>query len=197
MMEEDGGRRGAGGLGGLGALGPMGGIGGSGGMGTLSPYLNVDTSYLQSESPEFIFNQEQKRGVMEKSFTAIGSSVLVGGAIGGAYGVYDGIRHTALAQMKGRLRRTQILNHTLKSGGSVSNSLGSLAVIYSSLYALISLQHEEDDELKSCLSGAATGLLYKSTSGLRKCAMGGAFGLGVAALWAFALKKDKRISDYV
>ena len=56
-MEEDGGRRGAGGLGGLGALGPMGGIGGSGGMGTLSPYLNVDTSYLQSESPEFIFNQ--------------------------------------------------------------------------------------------------------------------------------------------
>ena len=57
MMEEDGGRRGAGGLGGLGALGPMGGIGGSGGMGTLSPYLNVDTSYLQSESPEFIFNQ--------------------------------------------------------------------------------------------------------------------------------------------
>ena len=53
---------------------------------------------------------------MEKSFTAIGSSVLVGGAVGGVYGLYDGVRHTAMSEMKGRLRRTQILNHTLKSG---------------------------------------------------------------------------------
>merc|ERR1719167_1835131 len=132
---------------------------------------------------------------MEKSFTAIGSSVLVGGAIGGAYGVYAGIRHTALAEMKGRLRRTQILNHTLKSGGSVSNALGSLAVIYSSFYVLISQLREEDDELKSCLSGAATGLLYKSSAGVRKCATSGA--LGLAAVWSFLLRKDQRISDYV
>ena len=40
----------------------------------------------------------------------------MGGAIGGAYGLYDGVRLTALSQMKGKLRRTQILNHTLKSG---------------------------------------------------------------------------------
>ena len=53
---------------------------------------------------------------MENSFTAIGSSVLLGGAIGGTYGLYDGVRLTALSQMKGKLRRTQILNHTLKSG---------------------------------------------------------------------------------
>ena len=63
----------------------------------------------------FVF-QEQKRGNFENSFTAIGSSVLAGGAIGGAYGLYDGVRLTALSQMKGKLRRTQILNHTLKSG---------------------------------------------------------------------------------
>lgn len=176
----------------------MGGPGAvGGGMGNLSPYLNIDPSYLQSEAPEFIFNQEQKRGLMEKSFTAIGSSVLVGGAVGGAYGLYDGIRKTAMSEMKGRLRRTQILNHTLKSGGTVSNALGSLAVIYSSIYVLISQFREEDDELKSCLSGAATGALYKSSAGLRKCALGGAFGLGVAALWSFMVKKDKRISDYV
>jgi len=140
---------------------------------------------------------EQKRGGMEKSFTAIGSSVLVGGAVGGAYGLYDGVRQTALSEMKGRLRRTQILNHTLKSGGSVSNALGSLAVIYSSIYVLISQFHDDDDEVKSCLSGAVTGALYKSSAGPRKCAMGGAFGLGVAALWAFMIKNDQRISDYV
>ena len=42
--------------------------------------------------------------------------MLLGGAIGGTYGLYDGVRLTALSQMKGKLRRTQILNHTLKSG---------------------------------------------------------------------------------
>jgi len=196
MMDENGGGRPGGAFGGLGgSLGGPAGVGG--GMGNLSPYLNIDPTYLQSEAPEFIFNQEQKRGLMEKSFTAIGSSVLIGGAVGGAYGLYDGVRRTAISEMKGRLRRTQILNHTLKGGGTVSNALGSLAVIYSSFYVLISQFREEDDELKSCLSGAATGALYKSSAGIRKCALGGAFGLGVAALWSFMLKKDQRISDYV
>ena len=63
--------------------------------------------------------KETKRGNLENSFTAIGSSVLLGGAIGGAYGLYDGVRLTALSQMKGKLRRTQILNHTLKSGNLI------------------------------------------------------------------------------
>lgn len=173
------------------------GQGGSGGLSGLSPYLNVDPSYLASQQPEFIRNDDTKRGNLENSFTAIGSSILVGGAIGGAYGLYDGVRLTALSQMKGKLRRTQILNHTLKSGGSVSNALGSIAVVYSSLYLLFGQVYEQEDEAKTCVTGAATGLLYKSSSGIKSCAKGGAFGLGAAAIWAFLLKKDQRISDYM
>ena len=138
-----------------------------------------------------IFAKETKRGNLENSFTAIGSSVLIGGAIGGSYGIYDGVRETAKQQMKGKLRRTQILNHTLKSGkshlilcrkmnevknkynlkdcllynyifiiigGSVSNALGSIAVVYSSLYLLANQIYEEEDEAKSCITGAATGM---------------------------------------
>ena len=67
---------------------------------------------------------------MENSFTAIGTSVIVGSGVGGAYGLYDGVRQYALTGMSGKLRRTQILNHTLKSGARMSNALGSLAVIY-------------------------------------------------------------------
>ena len=174
-----------------------GGIGRTGSLTGLSPYLNVDPSYLQTQVPEFIRNEETKRGNMENSFTAIGSSVLLGGTIGGAYGLYDGIRLTALSQMKGKLRRTQILNHTLKSGGSVSNALGSIAVVYSSLYILMSQVYEEENEIKTCVTGAATGLLYKSSSGIQSCAKGGLFGLAAAATWAFLRKKDQRISDYM
>lgn len=174
-----------------------GALGGTGSLTGLSPYLNVDPSYLQTQAPEFISNSEQKRGNFENSFTAIGSSVLMGGAIGGAYGLYDGVRLTALSQMKGKLRRTQILNHTLKSGASVSNALGSLAVVYSGIYLLLSQVHEEENEAKTCVSGALTGLLYKSSSGVKSCAKGGVFGLAAAAIWAFLLKKDQRISDYM
>jgi len=41
-------------------LGGYGG-GGSGGLSKLSPYLNVDPTYLQTESPEYIFNQVSQR----------------------------------------------------------------------------------------------------------------------------------------
>ena len=102
---------------GLGGLFPGGSPGGLGPASQLSPYLNVDPSYLSTQTPEFILNQDQKRGRMENSFTAIGSSVLIGAAAGGAYGLYDGVRQTAREEgMAGKLRRTQITNYTLKSG---------------------------------------------------------------------------------
>ena len=80
----------------------------------LSPYLNVNPSYVQT--PEFIVNQEQKKGRIEQSFAGIGASVISGGAAGDAYGFYDGLRHTAATGIKGVSRRTQILNYTVKSG---------------------------------------------------------------------------------
>jgi len=128
---------------------------------------------------------------------AIGSSVVLGAAAGGAYGLYDGVRATAVAEMKGRLRRTQIMNYTLKSGATVSNSLGSIAVIYSSLYCLLSLAHEEDDEVKSLVTGGVTGALFKSTAGVRKCAMGSLAGIGLASLWAFGLKRQEQLQNYI
>jgi len=201
-MDEQGGRGGA--LGGLGLGGFTGGhagIGGAGPMGQLSPYLNLDPSYLSADAPQFINNEEQKRGWLEKSFTAIGSSVLLGGALGGTFGTFEGIRRTM--DLTGKTRRTQILNYTMKSGGTVSNALGSLSVIYSLSYVVASQFHDDDEDgLKSCASGAFTGALYKSGAGLKKCGAAAAFGLGAAALWSFVLKRaqvdsSRRISDYI
>ena len=47
------------------------------------------------------------------------------------------------------------------SGGSVSNALGTLAVMYSCIHTLASQWHEEDDELKCLGSGLITGALFK------------------------------------
>ena len=82
----------------------------------LSPYLNVDPSLLQTQAPEFIMDQEMTRGKLENSFTAIGTGLFVGAAAGGFYGFFDGIRHASSSNMAGKLRKTAIINHTLKSG---------------------------------------------------------------------------------
>jgi len=182
-----------------GGLGMSGGLGGS--PQHLSPYLNFDPSYLQTSEPDYIYDTEAKRGRLEKSFTAIGSSVCCGALLGGTYGLFDGIRQTAAADMTGRLRRTQITNYTFKSASSVSNSLGSVVVSYSIFHALISLADDNTsyltDEVKSCISGALTGTFFKSTTGLVKCAKGGIVGLGLAAVWAFGLKKQETVQHYI
>ena len=46
-----------------------------------------------------------------------------------------GLRQTA--NMQGALRRTQLMNYTLKSGGLVSNAFGTIAVSYSLLHCLL------------------------------------------------------------
>ena len=40
----------------------------------------------QTAEPDYLYDTEAKRGKLEKSFTAIGSSVCLGAALGGTYG---------------------------------------------------------------------------------------------------------------
>merc|ERR1712012_1386102 len=99
----------------------------------------------------------------------------------------------------GAVRRSQIMNHVLKSGGLVGNALGTVAVSYSVMHCLLAYVPaiEDNDEAKSIISGTATGLFFKSTSGLQKCARGGLIGLGVSTLWALGLKKQETIQHYI
>jgi len=91
------------------------------------------------------------------------------------------------------------MNHVLKSGGLVSNALVTIAVSYSVMHCLLAWVPviEDNDEAKSIISGTATGLFFKSTSGLQKCARGGAIGFGLSALWALGLKKQETVQHYI
>jgi len=75
----------------------------------VSPYLNYDSRYLQQAQPEFIFPEgaNKQRGRFELAFSQIGTSVMIGGGIGGMAGVYNGIKVTKALEQTGTLRRTQ------------------------------------------------------------------------------------------
>ncbi|CAD7086244.1 unnamed protein product [Hermetia illucens] len=159
----------------------------------LSPYLNYDPRFLQQAQPEFIFPEgaSKQRGRFELAFSQIGSSVMVGAGIGGMAGLYNGIRSTAAANQTGKLRRTQLLNHVMKQGSATANTLGTLAVMYSAFGVLLQWARGTDDELNTVIASTSTGLLYKSSAGLKKCAIGGGIGLGLSALYClYTLAKD-------
>ncbi|XP_020806615.1 mitochondrial import inner membrane translocase subunit Tim23 [Drosophila serrata] len=155
----------------------------------VSPYLNYDSRFLQQAQPEFIFPEgaNKQRGRFELAFSQIGTSVMIGGGIGGLAGVYNGFKVTNALNQTGNLRRTQLINHIMKQGSGTANTLGTLAVLYSACGVFLQFVRGEDDHVNTVIAGSATGLLYKSTAGLRRCALGGAIGLGISSLYCLYL----------
>ncbi|CAH0546101.1 unnamed protein product [Brassicogethes aeneus] len=158
-----------------------------------SPYLNYDPGYIPATQPEFIFLEgaNKQRGRFELAFGQIGASCMVGAGLGGASGFYNGLKATTMAGQTGKLRRTQMINHIMKKGSATANTFGSVAVIYSGFGVILQLVRGTDDDLNTVIAATATGLLYKSSAGLRKCGMGGAIGFGVSALFALWNSRDK------
>lgn len=85
----------------------------------------------------------------------------------------------------------------MKQGSATANTLGSITVMYSAFGVLLQFARGEDDDVNTVLAGTATGLLYKSTAGLKRCALGGAVGLGISGLYclyvSFASDKKKNM----
>jgi len=154
-----------------------------------SPYLNFDPSYINSGGPEYILPEgaSARRGRFELAFSQIGTCVIGGSAVGGARGLFQGIRETS--SLPWLVRRSQLINYTMKGGSGVANKLGTVSVMYAAFGVILSSARGTDDAFNTVASGTLTGLLYKSTAGLRGCGIGGAVGLGIASAYV-ALTSD-------
>lgn len=94
-----------------------------------------------------------------------------------------------------------MLNYITKRGSASANTLGVVALMYSGLgWIFCHARGGQEDELNTVAAATVTGLLYKSTAGLKKCAMGGVVGLALSGLYvAFASRdmiKDKYSGRY-
>lgn len=77
----------------------------------------------------------------------------------------------------------RLLNHVMKQGSATANTLGSITVMYSAFGVLLQYMRGKDDGTNTILAGVATGLCYKSTAGLKRCAIGGGIGLAISGLY--------------
>ncbi|XP_031548865.1 mitochondrial import inner membrane translocase subunit Tim23-like [Actinia tenebrosa] len=162
----------------------------SGGAGpsSMSPYLNIDPSYLNQGGAEFVFptDSKKRRGWGERMFSGIGTSYMLGLATGGSYGLYEGLRNPDGKTLK--LRVNSVLNGCTRRGPFLANSLGILALMYCSLDSLIGKVRGEEDQLNSIAAATCAGMIFKSTAGVRPIAIAGAIGGSLAAAYHFGEK---------
>lgn len=71
----------------------------------------------------------------------------------------------------------------MKQGSATANTLGSITVMYSAFGVFLQYMRGTDDDTNTVLAGVSTGLLYKSTAGLKRCAIGGGVGFAVSGLY--------------
>jgi import inner membrane translocase subunit TIM23 len=74
--------------------------------------------------------------------------------------------------------------------------MGSIALIYSLIGAGIGWGRGVDDELNTVASGGLTGLLYRSTAGLKPALRGSLYGLGISSLYVLVTSKE-RLQPYM
>ncbi|XP_016149094.1 mitochondrial import inner membrane translocase subunit Tim23-like [Sinocyclocheilus grahami] len=81
-------------------------------------------------------------------------------------------------------RNVQILNMVTRQGASWANTLGSVALLYSVFGVAIEKARGAEDDLNTVAAGTLTGMLFKSTTGLKGAARGGLVGLAMSGLYA-------------
>lgn len=82
--------------------------------------------------------------------------------MGCARGLVQGLRETS--SLTGPVRRSQLMNYTIKGGSGIAHRVGTIAVMYSAFGVLLSKARDADDDLntgklRSIVSNAITILI--------------------------------------
>eukprot|EP00102_Acyrthosiphon_pisum_P019988 XP_016657198.1 PREDICTED: mitochondrial import inner membrane translocase subunit Tim23-like [Acyrthosiphon pisum] len=163
-----------------------------------SPYLKYGPQ-VQPSQPEYIFLDgagSKQRGRFETCFIEIGTWYSVGGTTGIIHGLHNGMKIVLRDKQTRTYNRTQLLNSILKNGSSMSDKFGTVAVYYS-IFGIIleKTRGQKDGIYNNIIAGTSTGLLYRSTSGLRSCGIGGLLGFSFTTIYSFISSRTKIIED--
>ena len=122
------------------------------------------------------------RGFTDDLCYGTGITYLSGLTIGGALGLQEGLR-SSVAQPP-RLRLNAVLNAVTRRGPFLGNSAGVVAIIYNSINSLIGYTRGKNDAANTVIAGALSGMLFKSTRGLRPMLISGGIVASMAGAWA-------------
>ena len=148
-------------------------------------YLSLDESALsdlpgsQSALPS--------RGWSDDLCYGTGVTYLTALTAGGAWGLVEGLNRSP-SNAPPKLRLNSVLNSVTRRGPFLGNSAGVIALVYNGVNSTIGYYRGKHDSANSIAAGAFSGMLFKSTRGLRPMMISGGLVAATAGAWAVSLR---------
>lgn len=125
------------------------------------------------------------RGWSDDLCYGTGVTYLTALTLGGAWGLQEGLRRSATQPPK--LRLNSVLNAVTRRGPFLGNSAAVIAMVYNGFNSYIGHVRGKHDAANSVLAGALSGMIFKSTRGVRPMMISGGIVASVAGAWAVSL----------
>jgi import inner membrane translocase subunit TIM23 len=122
------------------------------------------------------------RGWSDDLCYGTGVTYLTALTIGGAWGLQEGLRRSD--GQPPRLRLNSVLNAVTRRGPFLGNSAAVIAMAYNGINSFIGHIRGKHDAANSIAAGALSGMLFKSTRGVRPMLISGGIVASVAGAWA-------------
>ncbi|PYH82509.1 Tim17-domain-containing protein [Aspergillus uvarum CBS 121591] len=127
------------------------------------------------------------RGWSDDLCYGTGTTYLAGLTIGGAWGLAEGLRKTPVSAPP-KIRLNGVLNSITRRGPFLGNSAGVVAMVYNGFNSGLGYARGKHDAANSIVAGALSGMVFKSTRGLKPMLISGGIVAGIAGSWAVARK---------
>ncbi|KAH9900342.1 Tim17/Tim22/Tim23/Pmp24 family-domain-containing protein [Xylariomycetidae sp. FL2044] len=124
------------------------------------------------------------RGFSDDLCYGTGITYLTALSLGGVWGLQEGLRKSAGQPPK--LRLNSVLNSITRRGPFLGNSAGVVAITYNCFNSAIGWLRGKHDAANTIIAGALSGMVFKSTRGLRTMMISGGIVASVAGAWAIA-----------
>ena len=106
----------------------------------------------------------------------------------------EGLRKSP-ASAPPKLRLNSVLNSMTRRGPFLGNSAGVIAMVYNGINSTIGYYRGRHDSANSIVAGALSGMLFKSTKGVRQMMISGGLVASAAGVWAVSsLVRDRGAS---
>jgi import inner membrane translocase subunit TIM23 len=122
------------------------------------------------------------RGWSDDLCYGTGVTYLTALTVGGAWGLQEGLRRSNGQPPK--LRLNSVLNAVTRRGPFLGNSAGVIAMVYNGINSFIGHMRGKHDSANSIAAGALSGMIFKSTRGIRPMMISGGIVGTVAGAWA-------------
>jgi import inner membrane translocase subunit TIM23 len=123
------------------------------------------------------------RGWSDDLCYGTGTTYIAALGLGGAWGLAEGLRKTPVTAPP-KIRLNGVLNSVTRRGPFLGNSAGVVAMVYNGLNSFVGYVRGKHDAANSITAGAISGMVFKSTRGLKPMMISGGIVAGVAGTWS-------------